>query len=189
MSKLLLAGLGAFGVLTLIVVVLFASGVSVYNDAARLKNTYEAKVDANRGELDNLKKKISQVAQVSDEQMKSLENIFVKHAEARSSKSENQLMTWIKESVPNVDQKTFINLQNVIVGSRDSWTMRQTELVDISREYNQRLVVFPGNVFLKLMGFEKIIPKVITSTSTEKAFATGKDDDTELFSRTNKAEK
>lgn len=181
--KWLFGCLGLFGIVIVAAIVLFATGVGMYNNASTLKNQYEAKLSANHAELDNVKKKISQVAQVSDEQMKSLEKLFVGYADARTSKSTNQLMTWIKETVPNVDQKTFLNLQNIITSSRDAWTMRQTELVDIAREYNKLLVVFPSNIILKMLGFEKIVPNVVTSTSTEKAFATGKDDETKVFEK------
>ena len=70
-----------------------------------------------------------------------------------------------------------------VTSSRDAWTMRQVELVDISREYNQKLVTFPSNVILKMLGFQKIVPNVITSSSTEKAFETGKDDETKVFEK------
>jgi len=183
MKWLLAGGLGLVAVVVIVAVVLFGVGVGMYNDAAKLKNQYDAKLMANHAELDNVKKKIGQVAEVTDEQMKSLERLFTGYATARTSKSENQLMTWIKETVPNVDQKTFLNLQNIITSSRDAWTMRQTELVDVAREYNQRLVTFPSNFILKFLGFEKIVPNVVTSTSTEKAFETGKDDETKVFNK------
>ncbi len=154
--------------------------IGMYNDAASLQNTYQAKISANKAEFDNLKKKISQVTQVTEMQMAKLEQLFARYAEARTSESDNLLMNWVQETVPNVDQNTFVTLQNLIIGSRNAWTMRQTELVDIARQFNERLVTFPSNLVLKLFGFSKLDPKIITSTSTEKAFETGKDDNTDL---------
>jgi hypothetical protein len=175
---------GIFAMLALIVIVLASTGVGWYNTASRLKVQYDAKLAANHAELDNLKKKISQSAEVTDENMKALEKIFTGYAEARTPKgSEHALANWIKESVPSVDTSTFKNLQNIIVGSRDAWTMRQTEIVDISREYNSMLVVFPQNLVLKMFGFEKIIPTIVTSTETETAFKTGLDDNKKVFQK------
>ena len=42
------------------------------------------------------------------------------------------------------------------------------------------LARFPSNVLLKVLGFEPIVPKIVTSSRTERAFATGKDDDVDL---------
>jgi hypothetical protein len=58
--------------------------------------------------------------------------------------------------------------------------MRQKELVGIATTFNDMMVTFPKGPFLKLFGFKIIDPKIITSSRTEKAFATGKDDDVDL---------
>lgn len=172
--------LGIFGSAVIAGLVIVFSLIGQYNDAATLRNQYEAKVSANTGEFDNMKKKISQVVQVTDIQYDKLKEIIVSNADARTNKSTTVMMNWIKESVPNIDTSTYKQLINIITGSRDAWTMRQTELVDISREYNLKLSVFPGNFILPMFGFQKIVPKVITSSATEKAFETGKDDDVKL---------
>lgn len=162
-------------------VVLVGYLVGMHNRAASLCNTYEMKVKDNSSELDNLWKKINQVAQVSDANKNALLEIFQGYAAARTgTNGGGSLANWIKESVPNVDLSTYKNLQNLIASSRDSWTMRQKELVDIAREYNQGLSVLPDKMLLSMMGFEKIDPKVITSTRTENAFIAGKDDDVSL---------
>ena len=59
--------LASVGVIIVILVVVGLSVAGMYNQAATLKNTYEAKISANEAEFDNLKKKICQVAQVSDD--------------------------------------------------------------------------------------------------------------------------
>jgi hypothetical protein len=81
---------------------------------------------------------------------------------------------------PCVDVTVYRNLQNIITGARDEWTMNQTALVDIANSYNLMLARFPGNLLLGAFGFQKIDAKVITSSRTGQAFASGKDDDTDL---------
>lgn len=167
------------GIITAIVFVIY--GISTYNQAARLRNLAEAKTLDNTSEFDNMWKKISQVSQVTTAQKNALKEIFEGYAAARTgSGGGGEVMKWIKESVPNVDTSTFNNLQNIITGSRDSWTNRQKELIDIARQYNQMLATFPDGPFLRMFGFEKIVPKVVTSSRTDKAFETGKDDDVKL---------
>ena len=103
--------------------------IGAYNGATDFKVTIEAKIKDNKNEFNNMKTKILQVAQVSTEQMESLNRIFNSYAQARSGKGNDDklIMKWISESIPNVDTSTFKNLQNIIVSSRDAWTMRQKE--------------------------------------------------------------
>ena len=156
-------------------------GVSLFNTANTLKNTYEAKISANQADFDNLKKVIQQTANISEVQMEKLKEIYVQYADARTSDAAGAILNFVTEAVPNIDTTTFTNLQNIIVANRTSWTNRQKELVDISREYNLLLVRFPSNIVLGIFGFQKINPLVITSEATEEAFRTKQDNDTKLF--------
>ena len=180
MNKTLLTiGVLFAGLILFCIITAFAI-MNTYNRAAQLKNQYEMKVIDNTSEFDNCWKKIQQTAQVTDAQKVALREIFEGYASARNNGSSNNIMTWIKESVPNVDISVYKNLQNIITGSRDAWTMRQKELVGIAQEYNKNLVTFPSNIILKMFGFEKITPKIITSNRTDKAFETGQDNDVDL---------
>ena len=156
-------------------------GVSTYNTASRLHNLYDAKLVDNTSEFDNMWKKISQTSQIPEAKKNALREIFEGYAAARTGNGGGgEMMKWVQESIPNPDLSEYKDVMNIIVGSRDSWTNRQKELIDIARQYNEMLSVFPSNVFLRLLGFEKIVPKVVTSSRTEQSFATGKDDDVNL---------
>jgi hypothetical protein len=181
--KMIVIGLVAvLGVFLLVAGVLGVSLIGEYNTVSTLRLDYQAKLQANHGELDNVKKKISQVAQVSQGQLDQLDKLYSDYATARTGNSKTgSVMNWIKESIPTADQSTYKYVQTIIVSSRDNWTQRQTELVDKAREYNSYLVTFPGNIILPMMGFQIIVPQVVTSSSTERAFETGKDDDTTVF--------
>lgn len=174
----------ALGVAALVILAalgLVGYGIGIYNQANTLKTTYEAKIGANKADFDNVSKVIGQTAQVSKAQLEKLKDIYTSYAEARTGKDAGKaVMNWIKESVPNVDTSTMNNLQNIIVASRNGWTERQKELVDISREYNTMLATFPSNVLLGLFGFQKIDPLVVTSANTENAFQTKQDNNTNL---------
>jgi hypothetical protein len=180
MNKLFGIGIVALVGIVLIGIITLTWGISSYNGAASLKNTYEMKVKDNSSEFDNMWKKISQVCQIADSKKEAFRDIFNSYATARTPNGAGQVMFWVKENAPALDLKVYDNAQNIIVASRDGWTMRQKEMVDIAREYNQRLVTFPQNLFLSMFGFQKIDPKVITSSRTEKAFESGKDDDVSL---------
>jgi hypothetical protein len=135
-------------------------------------------------------KKISQVAQVTDAQKNALMEIFQGYAQARSGKSQGgALATWIHESCPTVDTSTFNNLQNIIAGSRDRWTERQKELIDLKREHDNIRTVFPSSVVCGIFGKTEIKITIVTSSRTDEAFTTGRDDDTNVFQTPKKAEK
>ena len=183
MSKGVIITLAVVGVVIVTGLMMIGMVIGTSNREAILRTTIEAKLLDNTSEFDNMVKKISQVAQVSEKQLEALKDIFVSHADARTSDNGGQLMKWVQESVPNVDTSTMNNLQNIIVGSRDAWTMRQKELVDLSREHTKMLRVFPSSMILGMLGRKEVPIKVITSSRTEKAFADGKDDDTDVFSK------
>lgn len=173
---IVLFSVGAVGALTI-----GAYGVSTYNAASKLHNLYDAKLVDNSSEFDNMWKKIAQTAQIPEAKKNALKEIFESQAAARTGKGGGgELMKWVQESIPNPDLSEYKTVLNIIVSSRDSWTFRQKELVDIARQYNEMLSTFPSNVFLGFFGMQKINPKVITSSRTENAFSSGKDDDINL---------
>lgn len=183
MKKLgIIAGiLFAGGLLLAVIAVIW--GIGVRNEANRLREGITAKEQANTTVFDNMWKKISQSAQVTDAQKDALKEIFIGYAEARSGGgggSEGSFINAVHEAVPQVDVSVFRNLQNIIVGARDEWTGNQIALVDMGREYNTLLTTFPANMLLGALGFQRIDVKLVTSSRTTEAFKTGKDDDTDL---------
>ena len=163
-------------------IVVLGIGCSAVNQEARLRNAITAKQKDNTSEFDNMWKKISQTVQVTDRSRDSLKEIFVEHAKARTGDGKGgELMKWVQESCPNVDNSTFTNLQNIIVGSRDSWTQRQKEILDLKREHENLRTTYPSSFFVGSK--PEIQVQIVTSAKTDAAFSTGKDEDVELFKK------
>lgn len=157
-----------------------------HNIEVQQRNLIVMKQKDNTSEFDSMKKVIREVAQVPDYQFDKLKEIFTSYAEARSGgKGGNApIMNWIKEAIPNVDTATFQNLQNIIVAKRDSWTMRQKELLDMKRVHDNILDVgFRGLILTRVFGRHKIDVQIVTSGATKRAFETGEDNDTDVFGR------
>ncbi|TRZ79944.1 hypothetical protein D4R86_05155 [bacterium] len=182
MSKGLIVGLGIVGILVITILVLGGMIIGTFNTEVALRTTIEQKQIDNTSEFDNMWKKISQVAQVTEGQKEALKEILVGYANARSQGRDGSgsFINAIHEAIPNVDTTTFNNLQNIIVGSRDSFTMRQKELLDLKREHDKLLRTFPSNVILGMFGRKEIDITIVTSSRTEKTFETGKDDDVRI---------
>jgi hypothetical protein len=182
MNKTLI-GCGIFLVLGLVIaIILGIFFVTTMNKETRLRNQITAKQTDNTSEYDNLWKKLSQSAQVTDAQKEALREIIVGNAQARKSGG-GSLATMVHEAVPTVDTSTFNNLLNIVTSSRDAWTMRQKELIDLKREHDNIIDLFPSNVICMVLGRQKIDIKIVTSSRTGEAFKTGKDDDVDLFNR------
>ena len=169
----------------LIVVVLggmciFSKGVSVYNTHIDLKNQIEAKQKANEAIFDNTWKKINQTVQVSDKYKDGFKEVLLAYTSGRSKGDSQLLMDWTKEAVPTFDSSIYKQINNVITSSRDDFTKNQEILIDLSRQHQQFIQKFPNNVFCAILGIKEIEIKVVTSSKTEEAFNTGKEDDIKL---------
>lgn len=183
MSKGTVVTLGVVGIIVVMVFVIIGAVIGTFNTEVSLRTTIEQKQKDNTSEFDNMWKKISQVAQVTEGQKEALKEILVGYAQARSQGRDGSgsFINALHEAIPNVDTTTFNNLQNIIVGSRDSFTMRQKELLDLKREHDKLLRTFPSNVILGMFGRKEIDIQIVTSSKTEKTFETGKDDDVSVF--------
>jgi hypothetical protein len=174
------------GILVLGGVMLASSVFGLCNQEYSLHNTIDAKQRDNQSEYDAMWKTISQVAQVTDAQKKALVEIFTSYAQARTGENKGgSLANWIKESVPNVDTSTFNNLQNILTAKRDGFVQRQKELLDLQREHNGLFRPLPSldGLILNLFSRKTIDVNIVTSTRTEKAFQSGKDNDVNVFGK------
>lgn len=175
----LLLGLGGFFLFGIILAIMVVSVYFGYSNAeVRLRNTITAKQTDNQSELDNMQKKIAQSAGITQEQAKYVKDLIIGNAQARSTGS-GQLATLVREAVPNVDISTFKQLMNVVTSSRDSFTMRQKEILDLKREHDNLRTTFPSS--LVCGGRPEIKVVVVTSDRAEESFRTGKDNDIDLF--------
>ena len=173
MNKILIIG----ATLVVAVIILASMFVSYSNQERRLRNQITAKQRDNTSELDNVQKKISQSVQVTDLQMAAIKDIIVGNAQARKGGS-GTLATFVTEAVPNLDTTTFNNLQNIIAGSRDAFTMRQKELLDLKRAHDNLIDTWPSSLIVGGRG--KIDVVIVTSAHVKENFRTGEDNDIKL---------
>ena len=177
------------GTLFVFAALFFLMKVSYSNNEISLRNQIKAKQTDNKNEYDNVVKKISQSGQVTQEQAKQIANVVVGYANARAGNPTGEaaqktgsgaaLINAVHEAVPSVPTEVFVNLQNIIVGSRDAFTMRQKELLDLNRQHDNAIDLFPSSFFVG--DRSKIEVQIVTSTRTQNAFDTGTDDDTNVF--------
>jgi len=181
MSKSLLALIGIAGAGILLAVILIVMAISFHNKEVDLRTQITNKQIDNKSEMDAMWKIIDQNAQVTVIQKEALMDIFGAYAQGRTPKGgSGALALWVKEAVPTVDQKTYTLLMNTITAQREGFKFRQKELLDQGREHDRLIQRFPGVVFATILGKKHIDLVIVTSTRTEEAFKTGKDDNVDL---------
>lgn len=181
MTKGKMIGLGILAAVLFLSITTCSYVISVLDREATIRNMVSAKQIDNTNVFDNMWKTISQTAEVTDTQRQALLEIFTSYAESRTPDSAGRIISWIQESVPNVDTTTFNNLQNIIVSSRDSWARNQRELIDLDREHDTPFDRVVSGTILSIFGRERTEITIVTSSRTQRAFATGTDDDVNVF--------
>lgn len=180
MNKTLISILAVIGVLGVLILTVVGIGISASNQEVGLRNAIKAKQTANQATFDNMWKQIQQTAEVTNEQKNALKDIFIQHAQARTGEGvDKAIVKWISESVPNVDVSAYKNLQNIIVGARNSFTSDQIALLDMKRAHDDVLTKFPSSLFVG--GRPSIEVQIVTSERTGAAFSSGKDENVKLF--------
>lgn len=191
MSKFLVIG-GIIAVIVFLLVGALIVGVWWMNTSNRevsLRNQIEAKQADNKNVYDSVWKEISQVAQVTDAQKDALIQLTIGYAQARAagtaSKGGGSLVDVdvrkVQEIVPNLDTSAYKQLMNVITAGRAKFERVQTEILDLNLAHNNLLDQFPSS--LVCSGRPRIKIDLVTSSRTDNAFATGKDDDVNVFNR------
>lgn len=173
------------GILVGLVIVLalgwFFMGMHYRNREVELRNEISSKQKANEASFDTTWKIISQQAQVTENYKESFRQIYVDLMNARHMEAGGTFMKWIKEANPKFDSSMFKKLMSSIEGNRTKFQRDQVELLALSTEHNNILGTEPGRWFVG--DRKKIDVVIVTSTKSDEAFKTGKEDDVDLFKK------
>lgn len=170
------------GVIVVAVIGCIFAFIGTVNSYSRVEVKAKAAQLDNTNVLDNTRKAIREAAAVSSTEVEALERIIVGYADARGSNEgggDNNVVSigMVREAVPSITSiETLAKLQNIVVAGRKDWQAAQTRLIEIQRQGNEMLAVFPSNVILGFMGKQPVEITVVTSSETEDNFKTGKDD-------------
>jgi len=177
---------GLIGVISVVAIALvgFLMYASYSNAEVRLRNQVLAAQKNNEAVFDNTWKIIQQQAGVTSEHKEAFRSIYKDIMDARYSKDGNTLTKFVMESNPNFDQSLFAKLMTSIEAQRTIFTREQTKLIDLKREHDNLLQTIPSSFFVG--GRPAIDIKIVTSGKTNQSFATGEDNDVDLFKKDKK---
>ena len=165
------------GISTAILVVIVGMYISYSNKEIVIRNQAEAVQKESEVIFDKVWKVIQQQANVTDKYKDSFKEIYVEVMDARYKEGGN-LMKWIQEANPNFDSSLYKQLMNTISAERADFANVQTKLISVKQEHDNLRLQFPGSLFLS--GRRPLEIHIVTSTKTDAAFSTGKEDDIKL---------
>lgn len=155
------------------------------NDAAAFEADIKAKYTNNQNVYDNGWKTVKESVQVTSLQAEALQKVYADTMKGRyGADGSKALFQMIKEQNPNLDQSTFLKLQQQIESFRNTFSSNQTGLISKKQEYEKFLTATTGGRFFNNFGhyphIDLSVYDIVTSQKTEDAFKTKKDDALDL---------
>lgn len=150
--------------------------ISLSNRNARITNLFDAKQKEVKTVHTEMWQTVKEVGGVTDAYANKFDSVYSHIMDKRYQNKDGSLMKFIKEANPNFDPSLYANLAHVIEAKRIKFNEAQAALLDIDRAHNDLITTFPGTLFLA--NAKKFDVEIVTSTRTEKAFTSGKDDET-----------
>lgn len=170
MNKALAVG----GVFLGVVLLIGLYWMSCVRNEVQLRNQISAQQDVNKAVHDTMWKILTDKAGVTNEYKNAFESIYTKMMTARYADRQKLLVQFVKESNPNFDSSLFKDLMASIEAERKTFLREQKKLRDLKMAHDTLLDQPPSSIFLA--GRAHIDVTIVTSTATEEAFETGKDD-------------
>lgn len=176
-GKIVLA-LGIGGLLMVLVV--GGMYVNYNNQDVSLRNRAKAEEDLRRGVHDKMWKILKDKAGVTDQYAEKFGQIYKDLIEGRYSNGGGEFAKFITESNPNFDNGLYKDLMVSIEAQRTEFFNSQKKLRDIKTQHDDLLGRMPSSWFVSNKTPIEVV--IITSTSTEKVFESGRDDES-LFQK------
>lgn len=182
MKNFVVAGI----VLLLIIAVSLGAGyIGFSNDANAFEADIKAKYTNNKNVYDNGWKKVKESVQVTGLQAEALKGLYDSTMKGRyGADGSKALFQMIKEQNPNLDQSTFLKLQQQIESFRNEFAANQTGLISRKQEYEKYLTATTGGRLFNNFGhyphIDLSVYDIVTSDKTEDAFKSKKDEELKL---------
>lgn len=152
-----------------------------HNTEVSLRNQISAQQKSAELTFDSTWKIISQQAMVADKYKNDFKAIYADIMDNRYANGGGELMKWISEHNPQFDSSLYSKLMSSIEANRKAFEAEQKQLVDLKREHDTLLVKFPSSLFIG--GRESIDISLVTSSKTKETFASGEENDIDLFDK------
>jgi hypothetical protein len=164
-------------------IIVLSMNFSIQNTEIDKRTTTVAQNKKCEAYFDKMWKILKEKASVTDQYKESFKEIYTNLIEGRySNKGDGSLMKWITESNPNFDVSLYKDLMKSIEIERTGFFNEQSLLIDLQREHEAFIKKVPNRWFLG-SEIKPIEIKIITSSNTKEAYATGEENDIDLFKK------
>lgn len=185
-NKITLSAISAFiGIAVIFSLWYVFTGISVRNQEKDLRNSFVAVMSSNKVDYDTMWKVISQTAQVPKQYSEDFKNSYKEILSAPSgsdaSTVRNLFAVATGMKAPQLDPSLYRKVQDVIESERNKFSNAQKMALAIKKEHDDLRTKFPGSMFVG--GVSPLEVQLVTSTRTEEAFSTGKDDNVSVFGK------
>lgn len=169
-------------VLLVLTIIIVTMNFSTQNQEIDLRTQTVAQNKKCEAYFDKMWKILKQKAGVTDQYKEAFADIYPKLIEGRYSQGDGSLMKWVTESNPTFDASMYKDLMKSIEIERTGFFNEQSILIDLQREHEAFLQKAPNRWFLA-SNLKPVEIKIITSSATKETYATGEENDMELFSK------
>jgi len=187
MSRGAVISLGVLGAIVLVVLAVIGSAVSFNNTAISKENQLEAQYKQDQNVYDNFTKTIVETAQVPQQYTADIAKVFKEAIGSRyGAEGSKALFQMLKEDNPKFDSSMYTKVQQVIEAGHAKFENNQKILLDQKQVYLTYIQTFPNSIFAGMFHFPRMdLSKIdiVTSDSTEKAFATKKAEPLNVFGK------
>lgn len=149
--------------------------MSCTRSEVQLRNRVVAQQDVNKASHDTMWKILRDKAGVTSEYKEAFNEIYPKLIAGRYQDRQQLLAQFVKEANPKFDTSLYKDLMASIEAERHTFLREQKKLRDLKREHDTLLDQPPSSWFLSGRPHVEVV--IVTSTSTEEAFESGRDDE------------
>lgn len=212
-NKTLLTVAGAFVALVVVIIMIASYTISQRNAGERREQDLSALYNQSQISLSTCFDQGNVAAQVTEKEYESIKEILVGAASARyvddnstparanDALGGGQLISALQENYPQVDQRSWQNLQTLVIGCRDEFQGTQNRIQSNAASYNKwresenlangwikssfpsdklKIVTADGTTLYGQSAYDRIV-KVVAVDEAINAFETGRLEEQDLF--------
>jgi hypothetical protein len=173
----LLAVLGVIiTVIILGLVVCISSYINATNYGAAIEAQLNAEYENNKNLLAQGQQKVLEAAQVPEMYRDDFSKIITADVKGRYGPDGSKAtFQWLKEHDVKIDAALYEKIQQLIESYRDEFSVGQTKMIDVRRQYEMSLNFFWKGMWLRLAGFPKVDLNKFNPITTDRVEQTYKD--------------
>lgn len=175
-ANIVILALSPFVLMVMVAVIAIVAYVSNYNYGNRAEQTIKAEYTNMENILAQYSLQIGEAAQIPNMQADDLQRIFTNTLDARYGSDGSQAaFQWIQEQNPNLDQSTYLKIQQLIEAGRNRFENAQTKFIDTKRVYETNLGYLWKGFWLRTAGYPTLNLAdyaIISSSHAQQAFET-----------------